>query len=226
MTPVERLFAAIKTGDEAGVEELLEADPELAVARDRDGLSAVMVARYFSWSRTAVVDRLLAARGDDALDLFEAAATGRTARVAALLHEDLSLARAWSPDGFTALHLASFFGAEPAAELLLDAGADPEAVSRNDQRVQPLHSAVAGGRFAIARRLVDLGVDVGMAQQAGFRPLHGAAQNGDELTVELLLVAGADPRQPADDGRTAADFAAERGHAELAERLRVAAAID
>lgn len=219
----DELFAAIKGADEDAVERLLAAHPELAGSRDRDGLSAVMVARYFSWSRTAILERLLAARADDRLDVFEAAATGRTARLGAVLRDDPTLARAWSPDGFTPLHLAAFFGAEAAAELLLEAGADPDAASRNDQMVRPLHSAVAGRAFGIARRLVESGADVDAVQQAGFRPIHAAAQDGDELMVDLLLQAGADPRPTAADGRDPADLAAAAGHAELAERLRLAA---
>ena len=218
----DELFAAIRTGDETAVERLLSDDSALAAARDPDGLTAVMLARYFSFSRTAILDRLLAARGDDDLDVFEAAATGRTARLRALLAGDLGLARAWSVDGFTPLHLAAFFGAEPAADLLLDAGADPDVASRNDQAVHPLHSAVAGHAFGIARRLVEAGADVDAIQRDGFRPLHAAALNGDELTVELLLHAGADPALPAGDGRIAADFAQGAGHGELAERLFIA----
>jgi ankyrin repeat protein len=216
------LFAAIRTGDEAAVARLLAADSALAAALDPDGLSAVMLARYFSFSRTAILERLLAARGDDDLDVFEAAATGRTARVRSLLAGNLALARAWSVDGFTALHLAAFFGSEPAVDLLLEAGADPDVASRNDMAVHPLHSAVAGRAFGIARLLVEAGADVDAMQRDGFRPLHAAAQNGDDLTVELLLRFGADPRLPAGDGRIAADFAQEAGHGALAERLFLA----
>lgn len=218
----DELFAAIRTGDEPAVDRILAADPRLAGARDRDGLTAVMLARYFSFSRTAILERLLAARGDDDLDVFEAAACGRTARLQKVLADDLGQARAWSVDGFTALHLASFFGAESCADVLLDAGADPDVASRNDQGVHPLHSAVAGRAFCIARRLVEVGADVDAVQRGGFRPLHAAAQNGDELTVDLLLHAGADPSLATDDGRIAADFAQAAGHAALAERLFLA----
>ena len=223
MGPVEPLFAAIRTGDEDGVERLLAEDPALSAARDGDGLSAVMLARYFSFARTSILERVIAARGEHELDIFEAAATGRTSRVGELLAEDPSLVAAWSGDGFTALHLAAFFRAEAAADLLLDAGADPDVASRNDQRVHPLHSSVAGGSFAISRRLVDAGADVDAAQQGGFRPLHAAAQNGDELTVDLLLLAGARPWATTDDGKIAADFAEAAGHEALAHRLRAIA---
>ena len=51
-------------------------------------------------------------------------------------------------------------------------------------------------------------------------PLHAAAQNGDTATSELLLAHGADPSIGNDDGKTAADFAGDAGHEELARRLR------
>jgi ankyrin repeat protein len=212
-------LAAIKARDAAAVSRLLDEEPSLAEAREPSGLSAVMLARYFSWSDLAMVDRLVAARGEENLDIFEACATGRTQRVRDLLSSDIGLASRRSPDGFTPLHLAAFFGAELAAELLLIAGADPEAVARNEQRVRPIHSAIAGRSFAITRLLVEAAVDVNAPQQGGLRPLHAAAQNGDELTVDLLLLAGADPALAADDGRTAADLAAAAGHPELASRL-------
>jgi ankyrin repeat protein len=222
-TRADELFAAIRSGDEAAVDRLLTTDPALSSAIDRDGLTAVMLARYFSFARTDIVKRVVTARGEDGLDVFEAAATGRTGRVRSLLADDRSLASTWSVDGFTALHLAAFFGAEPAAELLLESGADPDVASRNDQRVHPLHSAVAGRAFGIARMLVDAGADVDAAQQRGFRPLHAAAENGDEMTVDLLLMAGARAWTPNDEGKIAADFAAGAGHEALADRLRAAA---
>jgi len=78
-------LAAIRARDAAAVERMLAEDPTLAMARDRDGFSAVMLARYFSWSDTTMVDLLVNARGDADLDIFEASATGRAGRVRELL---------------------------------------------------------------------------------------------------------------------------------------------
>ena len=57
-------------------------------------------------------DREEAARlaGGKELDVFEAAALGRTGRLEELLDADASLANAWADDGFQPLGLASFFG--------------------------------------------------------------------------------------------------------------------
>jgi ankyrin repeat protein len=215
----DEFLAAVKAGEGDTVRRLLAAEPGLAMLRDRDGLSVLMVARYWSFRRSDIVDRILEARGEETLDIFEAAATGRAGRAAELLDDDPSRARAWSVDGYTPLHLAAFFGWESIADLLLAYGADPDLPSRNGQGVHPIHSAVAGGSFAIARLLVDAGADVNAAQTGGFRPIHAAAQNGDTATVDLLLQAGARLDLTTEEGATAAALAAAEGHAALAARL-------
>jgi hypothetical protein len=61
--------------------------------------------------------------------IFEAAAFGRIARLEELLGADPELARSWSEDGFTPLHLACFAGGAETTRLLLERGADLEALS-------------------------------------------------------------------------------------------------
>jgi ankyrin repeat protein len=216
MADVEELAEAIRVEDVAAVERLLAADPGLASGRDRDGLTPVILARY--WSKPGIVERLLAIRGDD-LDVFEATVAGRADLVRADLARDPALAGAWTQDGYTALHYAAFFGGADAAEALIGAGADLEAVSRNRMGVRPLNSAAAGGHGDVSRLLVERGADVNAAQEQGFTPLHAAAQNGDADLVAVFLAAGADKDARLDDGRTAADVALEAGHEALAELL-------
>jgi ankyrin repeat protein len=148
----------------------------------------------------------LAERAD--LTLFEAAAVGDAARVQELLALEPGSVDRWSPDGFTALHLAAFFGHEAVAAELLRHGADVGAVAKNPIRVQPLHSAAAGGHNAVARLLLEHGADPNARQEGGFVPLHAAAQAGNDELYELLLASGAAQDAATDDGRTAADFRA------------------
>jgi uncharacterized protein len=150
------------------------------------------------------VERLLAERPD--LNVFEAAALGRTDRLRELLDAERELALGFALDGFTALHLASFFGHPEAARVLVERGADVSAVAHNPMAVQPLHSAAAAGQTEIARLLLDRGADPNARQEGGFTPLHAAVQNKDEELAELLLSRGADPEAATDDGRRAADF--------------------
>ena len=78
----------------------------------------------------------------DGLTLAEAAALDEVDRVRELLDEGGDV-DARTPDGFTPLHLAAFFGAPRVAALLLEHGADAGATADNPMRVQPLHSAAA-----------------------------------------------------------------------------------
>src|SRR6266511_100097 len=163
--------------------------------------------------------RLAARRG--ALDLAEAAALDDAARVAELI-EGGAAADTRTPDGYTPLQLAAFFGAPAAAALLLQRGADPGAVADNPMRVQPLHAAVAGRHHEIAARLVAAGVDVDARQQGGYTPLLAAAGSGDTALVRLLVDAGADPGLADDQGVRPAELAAQHGHDGLADELRAA----
>ena len=216
MADMQELGEAIRVDDLDAVDRLLAADPGLASGRDRDGLTPLVLARY--WSKPDALSRLLAIRGDD-LDVFEATLAGRADLVRAHLSRDPALAGAWTQDGYTALHYSAYFGGGDAAEALIDAGADLEAVSRNPMGVRPLNSAAAGGHGDVSRLLVERGADVNATQAQGFSPLHAAAQNGDADLVAVLLAADADKDARLDDGRTAADVALEAGHEALAERL-------
>ena len=213
---VDPVFDAVRSSDQDELERLLHDDPSLAAARNGDGLSIILVARYrFNMQ---AVERLLAAR--PALDVFDAAAVGDVERLRALLAEDTERATAYNVDGFTALGLASFFDHPEAVRLLLDAGAEVAVPSRNAQQVQPLHSAAAARGTEICALLLDRGADVNARQHGGFTPLHAAGQHGDLPLARLLLNAGADRSLTTDDGKTAFTFAEEGGHTELAALLR------
>ena len=107
-------------------------------ARSEAGLSPVLQALYNG--QPGLVDVLLAA--NPSLDVFDAAAVGRTRALEELLDPEPELARAWSPDGFTALHYAAFFGQEGAARSSSSTEREVGLVARNERiRVTPLHSA-------------------------------------------------------------------------------------
>jgi ankyrin repeat protein len=219
-TPEEDLIEAIAADDAARVAELVGADPGLATARDAAGVSMLMLSRYRS--ERAITDTLLAA--DPELDVFEAAALGYLDRLIERLDEDPGRATAFSPDGFTALHLAAYFGKVEAARKLIAAGAPVDVYSDNDMWVQPLHSAASGRHLEVCRVLIAAGADVNAKQRHDYTPLHAAAISGDDELVELLLSAGADPTARTETGQTPADAAEGAGHVDVARRLRAVAA--
>ncbi len=150
--------------------------------------SAILEALYRG-DRTAALE---AASGAE-LDVHEAAAVGDTDRLRELLAATPSLAAERSPDGFTPLHYAAFFGTAEAAAALLEHGADPGAVAENDMRVQPLHSAAAVDANETARLLLDAGADPNAEQEGGFKPIDAAVQNSNHELRVLLIERGADP---------------------------------
>jgi ankyrin repeat protein len=103
---------------------------------------------------------------DKELPAYEAAAFGCTDRLRRLLEEDPANARTWSPDGFTALHLAIFGGSEEAVQLLVEHGADVDALATSDvARVRPLGTAAFVGRLDLEKLLLEAGADSSLARE-------------------------------------------------------------
>jgi ankyrin repeat protein len=142
------------------------------------------------------VEKLLAV--DPELDVFEAAAFGRDDRLRELLDEDPSRANAFGDDGFHPLGLACFFGHLEAARLLLDRGADVNALSTNEHvQTAAIHaSAAAAGdeatRYELVKLALEHGADPNLRQGGGFRAIDAARQNGDSRVEQLLLEQGAE----------------------------------
>lgn len=216
MNPVPAFFDAIRAGDKDAVHDLLDQQPDLLTVRSENGETPILAAAY----RGAVdIIALLRERGAG-LDVFEASAVGETSRVRMLVAEDPALLQAYSPDGWTPLHLACFFGHGETAHALLDDGAEVQCWSINATKNTPLHAAIAGIRdHALIGRLLNQGADVNAVGGAGVTPLHLAASRGDLELVDLLVTHGA-VASPMENGRSPADIAEERGHPNVAARLR------
>lgn len=119
-----------------------------------------------------------------------------------------------APNGNTALMMAAFKHNLPAAQALLDKGAQ---VNRDGWNA--LHFAAVAGDDDIARLLLARGAAVDARAPAGFTALMLAAREGQESTVMLLLDAGADARLVNSEQLTAAQIA------ERAEKPALAKAI-
>jgi ankyrin repeat protein len=110
------------------------------------------------------------------VDVFVAAATGRAGDLRQALTAPGAVGL-YAYDGWTPLHLASFFGRADAVRILLDAGADVHAVSRNALTNTPLHAATAGKHGDVALLLLAAGADSHVVDAGGYTALQIAAQN-------------------------------------------------
>lgn len=210
-------FKKIQIGATADLADAAEGDPGLVSARDAHGVSPLLWSIYCgqTLARDFLVARLHAQ--GIGLDIFEAAALGDESQVRSLLQEDPERSQTYSGDGWTPLHLAAAFGTAAAVSTLLKAGAPVGAVSRNPQQNQPLHAALGLSKnMESIRLLLDQGASVNATQAGGFTPIFSAAIADRRDLVELLLAHGADPTHRSDQGKTASQFARERGHEELA----------
>jgi ankyrin repeat protein len=184
MAELDTLLDAIKAGDLPLITQLIAASPGLVSARLPTGESPVMTAVYRGHER--VVAALFDAGAQ--IDVFNAAATGRVRDLRLLLTDPVA-AHSVAYDGWTPLHLAAFFGHVDAARLLLDTGADVNAVSANSLANTPLHAATAGKHTHVAMLLLDHGAKIDTIDAGNYTPLQIATQNQLETLVVRMIAA-------------------------------------
>lgn len=216
----QQFLKLIRSGATADVAAAVEAEPGLVQARDPHGVSMLLWSVYAG--QDVVRDYLLAqmAAGGILLDIYEAAAVGDVLRIEDVLTMDPSVVHSFSGDGWTPLHLAAAFGTPQAVDMLLQHGAPVDAVAANAQKNQPLHAVLALSRnIETVKLLLAHGADPNATQAGGFTGLFSAATANREDLAKLLIDSGAHAHHRCDMGKTAADFARERGHHELAAWL-------
>ncbi len=190
MRPEIEIFGTLMTGETGKFKGLLDEHPDLANARNENGDSLLLTAAYMG--RRDLFELLLE-RGAG-VSLFEASAVGLVERVQEHLDGDAALVNAYSHDGWTPLHLASFFGHEEVARILLARGADVNARSRSTRFAKentPLHAAAANRQVGVAEVLIAHGADVNARDGSGFTPLALAAGSKNDVMVVILLEKGA-----------------------------------
>lgn len=210
------LFEAIRSGNLAAVNSLLDADSSLASAKNDSGVSAVLMSVYSG--RREIRDFLLA-RGA-ALELDDAAAVGNLDQVKFLVERNPSLARSLSPDGFPVVALAAVFGHLEVTRYLHQHGADINASATNGSGYNALTGAVASGHTEVVKFLLEHGANPNYRYGPGYSPLLTAAANGHLEIAKLLLARGADLHAASNDGKSAFALATERNHVGVASYLR------
>jgi len=171
------IFELIDAGNAAGLYELIDRDEDTLGARDDDGLSPLMRAAYRG--RGPVFDALAAHGSDDPWD-----------RILLGESDGLPTPDAWTPDGFTPLHIAAFAKNAAAAQAFLDAGADPNVfAAASFALVTPLGTCAFSGATEVARVLLRGGANATLTEVEGAAPLEIALANGYRDIVALAFVA-------------------------------------
>lgn len=150
-----------------------------------------------------------------------AAAQGNVSRLTELLAKVDVNAR-FGGDGETALHRSAARGHLQAVALLLDRGANVNAV--DDEGNTPLLAATYRSHVDVVAMLLKRGAFVNAQEKRhGFTPLLQAVAKNDKQLVQLLLAHGADVSLKTVDGRTALDRALANGAKDIVVLLKQAA---
>jgi ankyrin repeat protein len=142
--------------------------------------------------------------------LADAAMNGDRDAVRALLqkHADVNGAQG---DGSTALHWAAYKDDLEMAKLLLAAGADVKAKTREGE-ITPFFMACSNGDAAMVEAMLKAGADANSVKTNGTTVLMAAAGSGSAAAVKLLLDHGADVNvKESAHGQTAVMFASALG---------------
>ena len=210
----DKLFELAKADDAAALTAALKG-ADLTRIHNDGGESLYRFALFHGHAKAAEAIKV-----HGGLSLHDAALVNDTPRVEALLNAAPWAIDMLSPDGWTALHLAAYIGADAAVIFLLQHGANARAWARSFEQNYAIHAAVSGrriGKAALVKLTAATGVDA--VQKQGYTALMIAAGGNFPIGVEVLLAAGADRALKLPDGKTAADLARERGHEELAKLL-------
>ncbi len=211
------LVAAVKANDAAKAQSILSRNPFIARATTENG-TVLLTAKYYGAEEALAA--LMAHVQEDSLNLYEASALGRPARLKTILGQSRFKVNEPNAEGFTPLGLAAFFGNADALQVLLANGAAVDDPDRSRFGNTALDSAVAANHADVARALLAAGANPNVRDSADYTPLHKAAANGNVETVRLLLDHGADAAAVRKGGGTPLEDAEAKGHADVAELLR------
>ena len=217
-TPFQK---AVRTNNLAEIERLVTSAADV----DTPGINEKTALMIAAKSGDAQLVKKLLIHGADpnavnvngGTPIMFAAISGNVETIQLLLDRKIDI-NAQGSNGWSALMVAAAKGHVEACRLILEAGAD---VNAEDIYLWTplLRSAYEDRLEVIELLLAQDKIDIRHQDDHGATALHHAASVGAFMIVELLLLSGADPTQEDFSGRTAAIYAEESGHSELASVL-------
>ena len=221
MSTTTEFFNAIASRDDDTGEvvvSLIASNPTLAATPNEQGISPLMFALYCQKREVATL--LLEAGAVPGI--FETVALGELEELTSRLNADATTLTSRSPDGFSLLHLACFFGHVGCVKLLIERGSEVNIAAENESRVHPIHSAAACNSAEIVTLLLEAGTEADVRQHHDYTALMSAAMHNNLDMAKALLESGANPYQKSEDDRTPISMAQEAGHVEMVEVLEKA----
>jgi len=183
---MKELFEAVRAGDLARVQTLVDADPSLAIFAAAILGDVERLEELLTGNRSLVS----AVSSDGWTPLHLAAFFGKGDAARLLLNKGASAtARSTNQMANTPLHAAAAGKHAEIVKLLLDRGANANA--RQHGGWAPLHSAAQNGDLDSARALIDAGADVSARADNNQKPLDLALTGAKQAMVEFLEANGA-----------------------------------
>ncbi|MGH9594902.1 MAG: ankyrin repeat domain-containing protein, partial [Bryobacteraceae bacterium] len=183
---MKELFEAVRAGDLARVQTLVDADPTLAIFAASILGETERLEPLLAGNRALVT----AVSSDGWTPLHLAAFFGKVDAVRFLLNKGASVTTRSTNDlRNTPLHAAAAGGHSQIVKILLDHGADANA--RQHSGWAPLHAAAQNGDVESARALVAAGAEVSARADNNQRPLDLALTKARQSMVDFLESNGA-----------------------------------
>jgi serine/threonine-protein phosphatase 6 regulatory ankyrin repeat subunit A len=117
----------------------------------------------------------------------------------------------------TPLHWAAYYDRTVIAKLLIDAGADVDALDKN--RWTPLHQAATSGVENVVKLLIDAGAKLDIKNNNSDTALLCAVIDNNPGVVKLLIDAGADVTLDGENGWSPLHWAVLEGHTHIVKLL-------
>jgi ankyrin repeat protein/L-ascorbate metabolism protein UlaG (beta-lactamase superfamily) len=151
---------------------------------------------------------------EEVLKAFE---NGETAKLLETFGKDPGMLKMDLGEGMTSLHYAAYFGNAEVADYALKNGVSLDA--KDGRGLTPLWFTVSGSRPAMLKKLIALGADLRIKNQAGDNLLFRAAMSADLDVINILLDNGFQAGEKNQYGMTPLSYAVRGDGVEVMKLL-------